>query len=228
MRTIVTLIIGMMAIAAHAQTYYYAHTKTVYADGRVVEQNGQSGQFVCRTSSDGPKRCFDSTSTGRNHLNGTLYYVGKYNGADEYHGKSYYGENSIYQFNDSRGLLNIKDARGNVYVYKRREAPAGRKNSSLLAAGASRDGWDARDGYVDPIQPVTPTPNPKPKPNNPGTTRSRECGYCHGGGRVKAHVGTSSYGTSNRRKKCGTCGQWYDTATDHWHDCPQCKGTGRL
>ena len=231
MKSIFSIILCLTAFALQAQTYYYAHTKTVYADGRVVEQNGESGQFVCRTSADGPKRCFDSTSSGRNHLNGNLFYVGNNNGNEVYHGKSYFGENTYYQFNDNRGLLNIKDARGNVYVYKRRNAPAGRTRSSLIISGGAPDGWDARDHWVDTTLPVDGSSSDDDTSRKQKTTNSRsssrDCGYCHGGGRVRAHIGTGSYGVKNRYKKCPTCGVRYDVATDHWHECPHCHGTGR-
>lgn len=212
--------------SSNAQTYYYAHTKTVYSGGRTVSQNGNSGQFVTRTSANGSKRCFDSTSNGRDHLNGTLFYVGNKNGAEVYKGPSYFGENSTYMFNDAKGLLNIKDAKGNVYVYYRKTAPAGRRASSLISSKGSVEGWSPYDNYVDPIQPKIEkeTIDGKDKHN---INSYRKCSACNGNGRVRVHVGTGGYGVNNTKRKCATCGKEYFTTTDHWHNCQQCGGTGR-
>lgn len=230
MKFLAYLICLLTAIAAQAQTYYYAHTKTVYADGRVEVQNGNSGQFVCRTDAYGVKKCYDSTSNGRDHLNGSLFYVGTNNGNEVYKGKSYFGPNTSYQFNDTKGLLNIKDANGNIYVYHRQQAPAGRTRSSLLIPGASLDGYDIAE-HVDPYVPDTPTettPSRDDKRKKVEHQRSdRECGYCKGSGRVRASIGVSGYGVSNRKKLCPTCKEYYYVTEDHWHACPQCKGTGR-
>lgn len=225
MKALMIFLLGLVSLAAPAQLYYYQHTKTVYAGGRTVVHDGRSGQFVCRTAADGPSRCFDCTSNGRDHLNGTLFYVGKNGSADVYKGKSYYGENSVYQFDDSRGLLNMKDARGNVYVYRRATAPAGRTTSSLIARWATREGWDPRDNYVDPIS--HDTDPAKPVRNNGGkktpARRSGSCPTCHGAGRVRTHVGTGGYGQNNRKQHCSVCGKDYFVTTDHWHDCPTCR-----
>lgn len=51
-----------------------------------------------------------------------------------------------------------------------------------------------------------------------------DCGYCHGGGRVRAWVGVSGYGVSNRKKFCSQCNGNFDATTDHWHTCPRCHG----
>lgn len=56
------------------------------------------------------------------------------------------------------------------------------------------------------------------------TMDGRDCGYCHGNGRVRAHVGVGSFGVSNRKAFCRQCNIYYDPTSDHWHTCPACKG----
>lgn len=232
MRIITIVLAFALSLAANAQTYYYQHTKTVYSNGQVKVESGNKGQFVCRTAVDGPKRCFDSTINGRNHLNGTLFYVGKSGNSDVYKGSSYFGENTVYQFNDSKGLLNIKDSRGNVYVYKRATPPAGKTVSSLISSKGSREGWDARDDYVDPINTATGDNNDasdskkggkeKTSPVTP-TKDTGKCPTCKGKGRIRVHIGTGGYGVNNRKIHCNECGKDYFASEDHWHKCPACK-----
>lgn len=233
MKKLIALIVCLTALVCQAQVEYYAHTKTVYSNGQVVSHDGQSGQFVCRTASDGPKRCYDCTSSGRDHLNGTLFYVGLSNGTEVYKGKAYWGENCIYQFNNSKGLLNVKDANGNVYVYYRSQAPAGRTRSSLLASGASADGWSARE-YQATLPDYNNNGDNSGSSSKRGvrsgskkSTASGSCTRCNGVGRIRAHIGTGGYGVNNAKRHCNVCGKDYYVASDHWHDCPACNGTGR-
>lgn len=233
MRYLYFLVILTVTLRIQAQSNrldYYAHVKTVYANGRIVTLSSDKGQFINRTTTDGGARCYDATYNGRDHLNGTLFYVGK-NGANEvYKGKSYWGNKSSYQFDDSRGLLNVKDANGNVYVFKRARVPAGKTRSSYLVSGASADGWNAREewnklnqGNDNYNQPSGSETSDRQKRTKHSSSSSRTCGYCHGSKRIRAHVGTGSYGVSNKKQKCSTCGVWYDVSTDHWHACPYCK-----
>lgn len=234
MKYLFSLLLCLTALIAQAQIEYYAHTKTVYADGRTVNHNGQSGQFICRTSADGPRRCYDCTSNGRNHLNGTLFYTGDNEGNEVYKGKSYFGENSSYQFNNAKGLLNIRDSRGNIYVYRRSQAPAGRFRSSLISSKGEPDGWDP---YEHHNPPAIDTGNNSNSGSNSGssnrrsgnnrTTSSRDCPACGGKGRVCAHVGSSGFGVNNTKRHCNTCGADYYVTENHWHDCPSCGGSGR-
>lgn len=227
MRILISILFCLMTIVAQSQTYYYAHTKTVYADGRTVVESGNSGQFVTRQTVDRLKKCFDSTSSGLDHLNGSLFFSGMNNGNEVYKGKCYYGPNCSYQFNDSKGLLNIKDAKGNIYVYKRQQPPVGRTRSSLLISGASENGYDWTDPYVPEDDVKNDNDRDKKVRNDNSTDSSRRCGYCHGNGRVRAHVGVSGFGVSNKKNHCSVCGKDYYASENHWHTCPQCHGTGR-
>lgn len=235
MRKIIIICISLwIALAAQAQSErldYYQHTKTVWANGNVETQSGNNGQFVHRTKINGGPRCYDATRSGLDHLNGMLSYIGTNNGNEVYKGTSYWGNGTIYQFDDERGYLNVKDSNGNVYVFKRTSAPAGRSQSSYLKKGASAEGWDAIAEWNKIHNPITnddgsnsrSTPEKKNQTTNSNNNNTRRCGYCHGNKWVRAHVGVSGFGIDNTKKKCTTCGEWYLTSCDHWHACPYCK-----
>ncbi len=225
-----------MALSMYAQSDrldYYQHIKTVRANGAVETKNGNAGQFINRTTAYANARCFDATSTGLDHLNGTLYFTG-YNGSREvYKGTSYWGAGTQYQFDDKNGYLNVKDAKGNVYVFRRATPPAGRTRSSYLKKGANLDGYDAvtewnnlQNNSGNNNYDTGTTGNStggKAKAGKSNSHSSSTCSYCHGSKRVKAHVGTGGYGVSAKKIKCGTCGVLYDPSCDHWHACPYCK-----
>lgn len=223
-----------IALAAQAQSNrldYYQHTKTVWANGNVETQSGNNGQFIRRTTMNGGPRCYDATKSGLDHLNGGLSYIGKNNGNEVYKGSSYWGNGTTYQFDDQRGYLNVTDAKGNVYVFKLTSAPAGRTRSSYLKNGASADGWDGIGEWNKIHHPVTnygetdskSTSGNQKRTTNTTSTSTRTCGYCNGSKWVRAYVGVGSFGISNKKKKCNTCGEWYSTSSDHWHACPHCK-----
>lgn len=220
-------------LSTNAQTYYYALTKIVHSNGCTEVQSGNQGQFVRRDKDSGQYRCYDSTSSGKNHLNGDLYFIANKGDMEVFKGKSYWGTDSQYKFCDARGLLNVVDAKGTTYVFKRANAPSGRTRSSFLVSGAAQDGWDARDHWEDPSgrQYDTPSSNSSgsstQRSSSPSSSSSRACGACNGAGRVRAHVGTGGYGVNNTKRHCNTCGQDYYVTTDHWHKCPSCNGTGR-
>lgn len=233
MRLFAFFFAAFICLVSFAQTDrldYYQHIKTVYSNGNVQTQSGQNGQFVRRTHLNGNKRCYDATSSGLNHLNGTLCFSGYQGGNEVYEGPSYWGH-ATYQFDDNRGYLNVKDSRGTVYVFRRSAAPAGKRHSSYLVKGASVDGWDdvaEWNKIHDASRNYDSNGNSSSKSKKSKTTTKRSsssggCGYCHGSKRVKAHTGTGSYGVRNKKVKCPTCGEVYDPANDHWHACPHCK-----
>lgn len=235
MRTILITFITLIAFAMQGQSNrldYYQHTKTVYANGNVINQDGQKGQFIRRINANGNKMCYDATSSGLDHLNGALFFAGKNNNREVYKGNCFWGNNCTYQFDDVNGYLNIKDSSGNVYVFRRAQAPSGRKHSSYLKSNASVDGYDAAaewnrihygEGGTGNQTEINRSNNNQKHKQASSSHSSRECGYCHGSKRVLAHKGTGSYGVSVKKKKCPTCNEWYDPANDHWHACPYCK-----
>lgn len=231
------LIFGLLACLFYAGLYaqserldYYQHTKTVRANGSVENQSGNNGQFVKRTKLNGSPRCFDATSRGLDHLNGLLFYIGQNNSREVYEGKSYWGENSTYQFDDVNGYLNVKDAKGNVYVFRRTSAPSGRTRSSYIISGGAEDGFDhvaewnkLQNGNSYSGSGSSGSSSSGSAGRSKSNSSSRSCSYCNGAKRIRAHVGTGGYGTSNKKNKCSTCGEWYYVTTDHWHACPHCK-----
>lgn len=232
-----TLIILLFSTTIYAQSEridYYQHTKTVRANGSVETQSGNNGQFVKRTKINGNPRCFDATSSGLDHLNGILFYIGNNNSREVYKGSSYWGDETTYQFDDANGYLNVKDRNGNVYVFRRASSPSGRTRSSYIKAGAAQDGYDHvaewnklqngnNYGNGSSSSSSGSSSGSRSTTRSGSSSSSRTCGYCHGGKRVRAHVGTSGYGLSNKKNKCSTCGEWYYVSNDHWHACPYCR-----
>ena len=234
-RVILSLIILLFSTGVYAQSErldYYQHTKTVRADGKVETQTGNKGQFVKRTKINGNPRCFDATSSGLDHLNGLLFYIGNNNSREVYKGSSYWGDETTYQFDDVKGYLNVKDRKGNVYVFRRASFPPGRTRSSYIKAGAAPDGYDHAAEW-NRLQNGNPNYGSESSGSSgssagssgtkPSSSSSRTCSYCPGSKRVRAHVGSSGYGVSNKKNKCSTCGEWYYVTNDHWHACPYCK-----
>lgn len=235
MRSLITLLIFSLALGMYGQSErldYYQHIKTVRANGSVETLSGNSGQFVKRTKQYTNARCYDATASGLDHLNGSLSYAGKNGSREVYKGSSYWGSGTTYQFDDDKGYLNVKDAKGNVYVFRRTSPPSGRTRSSYIRKGAAADGWDDIAEW-NKIQSNTVNDYDSGSSNSrsgskrgtkkSSTNSTRTCSHCHGAKRVRTHVGSSSYGVSNKKRKCTTCGTWYDPAFDHWHACPYCK-----
>lgn len=232
-RIFLSLIVILLSSTLFAQSErldYYQHTKTVKPNGKIETQKGNKGQFVKRTKINGNPRCYDATSSGLDHLNGLLFYIGKNNSREVYKGSSYWGDETTYQFDDVKGYLNVKDRKGNVYVFRRTSSPSGRKRSSYIKPGAAPDGYD-HVGEWNKLQGGNQNYESGSSGNNSGNSRvkpgssssSRSCSYCKGSKRVRAHVGVSGYGVSNKKNKCSICGEWYYTSNDHWHACPYCK-----
>ena len=232
MRNLIFICISLwIALTAQAQSErldYYQHVKTVWSNGNVETQSGEKGQFVVRTKKYAGPRCYDATRSGADHLNGTLSYIGTNNGNEVYKGSSYWGNGSTYQFDDARGYLNVKDANGNIYVFRRSSAPSGRTRSSYLKKGANVDGWNGIDEWNNIHDPVkyddtNSNSGEEKRTITKDKNKTRVCSHCKGAKRVRAHVGVGGFGVNNTKKKCNTCGEWYYTSSDHWHACPYCK-----
>lgn len=60
------------------------------------------------------------------------------------------------------------------------------------------------------------------------TSRRSKCAYCNNGMIEKNDNAPATYGTSRPKKKCPTCGKWYDpNVFNHYHQqCRHCGGTG--
>ena len=60
------------------------------------------------------------------------------------------------------------------------------------------------------------------------TSRRSKCAYCNNGMIEKNDNAPATYGTSRPKKKCPTCGKWYNpNVFNHYHQqCRHCGGTG--
>ena len=211
---------------SHAQslrTEYYQWTKIVYKNGTIKTMDGKSGQFVTRHK----QVCYDSDREGFTVSNGSLTLKAKQGNTYMYVGPSYYGTSTSYTFFDGKGILNIKDNEGNVYVYKKATAPSGRKTSSLIASKRNSGSGGGSSGgavYVPPVNSGdnsgtaksstsqgqhTKTKHPKSCQNCAGRGVCKTCG---GSGTYLPYVGAKSY---TRCTGCNGTGR-----------CRICNGTG--
>ena len=202
-----------LVICKAQRVEYYRWTKTYYKNGSMQVQNSSSGQFVTRTGNV----CYDSDSRGYTVGNGSLRLVNNSGTVSKYAGPCYYGEECTYTFFDSKGILNISDFAGNVYVYKR-ASPNGRSTCSLIASKRGTSGSYMPSGSEMSSSKSTSrgysskTPNArKRKPctkciGNPGV-----CPTCHGTQSWQPSIGSS------KKIKCPNCSHG---------ECSLCRGTG--
>ena len=209
-----SLVPSTRAGAQFLKTEYFKWTKTYYVDGSVKETSGESGQFVTRTR----QICYDSDSEGCTIKNGTLTLTDDQGSVSKYVGPSYYGSPTSYTFFDDKGVLNIQDNEGNVYVYKKVTAPSGCKTSSLIASERNSSGSGSGGSvYVPPIS------TDMSSGGSSGSTKIRKtCAVCKGTGRT---VKGSMAGIGKSRKYCSECGREVDSS--HYHGmCSGCNGRG--
>lgn len=209
------LIVPIVADAQFLRTEYYKWAKTYYADGTIKEMSEESGQYVTRTR----QVCYDSDNVGCSVNNGTLKLTDNQGSASKYVGSSFYGTPTSYTFYDDKGLLNIQDKDGNVYVYKKATAPSGRKTSSLIASKRnSGSGVNSGGGvYVPPVNTGTSSGG-----SSTSTKTRKTCAVCNGTGRT---VKGSMAGIGKFKKYCGECGREVDSS--HYHGmCTGCNGRG--
>ena len=215
------MLVLLMAVsqATSAQTLrieYYQWTKTYYKGGKVKTEDGKSGQFITRTK----KVCYDSDQEGCTVNNGSLTLVNQQGNTSKYTGPSYYGTPTSYTFYDDKGILNIQDRDGNVYVYKRTTAPSGRKTSSLIASKRSSGSGGGSSGSAVYIPPVSTGSSSSSGSSHTKTRKT--CAVCNGTGRV---VKGSMASIGKYKKYCSECGREVDSS--HYHGmCTGCNGRG--
>ena len=143
----------------------------VYKHGKIQAQNGNSGQFVTRTKNV----CYDSDKHGYTVGNGSLHLVSQSGNTSKYAGPCYYGEECSYTFFDDKGILNISDFAGNVYVYKRSSSPNGRTTCSLIASKRSSVGsYIPSDNTVSSSRPNSRSHSSR----TPQTRQRKRCTKC--------------------------------------------------
>ena len=198
------------------KTEYYQWTRTHYKGGKTKTLDGKSGQFVTRSR----KICYDSDKEGCTVGNGTLTLTERQGNTSMYMGSSYYGEDCVYTFFDDKGVLNIKDKDGNVYVYRQATAPSGRKTSSLIASKQSSGSGGSSSGGAVYVPPVNAGGSSSSGSSHTKTRKT--CAVCNGTGRV---VKGSMASIGKYRKYCSECGREVDSS--HYHGmCTACNGRG--
>lgn len=219
-RGLVLSVLILFCQCVFAQTLrieYYKWTKTFHKSGKVETKDGKSGQFITRTR----KVCYDSDREGCTVNNGSLTLVNQQGNTSKYTGPSYYGAPTSYTFYDDKGILNIQDRDGNVYVYKKVTAPSGRKTSSLIASKRNSGSEGSSGGvYVSPVNTGSNTGSSVSEGQHTKTKHARSCRNCNGGvcrtcggrGTYLPYVGAKNY------TRCAGC--------DGTGKCRVCNGTG--
>ena len=211
-------LVGVLCVGrCQAQTYYYERVAVV--NNGVKTAASGDGHFITFT----PKGCYDSDKDGISENTGFRAYQTTANNILNYYGDSYFGC-AYYYFSTDRQRLNIKcENGGSVYVYERRNAPAGVTKSQRRrgsTAGSSTT-------IVAP-QPAIGTYNTPSTPSSSASSTSSQsrygyytCPTCYGSGKCPTchgtHLRTSTYtGETRICMQCNNKGQ-----------CPSCNGSGK-
>lgn len=201
---IVILFATFQSIAAQQlNVEYYQLTKTYYSDGSSKVENGKTGQFITRTK----QICYDSDKDGYSVRNGTLRLINKVDTDSKYLGSCYYGDECTYTFYDAKGILNIADSKGRVYVYKKTNAPQGKNTSSLIvrhneSGGGMYTGNESVSSSSSPSRSSSGT-------NSGRTSRPKRCSKCSGRGICTVCLGKGTYQPNPAKSnivRCSTCG----------------------
>ncbi|MCM1441903.1 MAG: hypothetical protein NC131_22230 [Roseburia sp.] len=225
----VFLFFGNLVAGAQAQrqTEYFRLIKKIGIDGAATPYAEQAGQFITRI--DG--LCFDSDINGRNAGNGILNMYDRRGSQSVYAGSSFWGPDSRYRFDDSRGMLNVKTAEGEVYVFRRETPPAGCNWPSFLSDPGFLDGTyqamvDQANAETQAMIAASSHYNEAPTHNcthhgSSISSRPNRCPSCLGRGYCSLCSGRGYYQpshTSNHRTRCPKC---------HTSGrCSLCHGTG--
>lgn len=195
-RLLITVLLVMCqtsVVCAQKRVEYYVHTKTYHKDGSVTVESGTSGQFITRNG----QVCYDSNREGFSVGNGSLQLKLQQGNTYKYVGSCYYKGECAYTFYDDRGVLNIEDIVGNVYVYKRQTAPSGVHTSSLIKQHPKNDAII-----------INPTPTPRQEIFPCGVCHETgKCSYCYGKGISPNHAPgiIATCGACNGTGRCSTC-----------------------
>lgn len=212
---------GCQMISAQGQEYnieYYKLTK-IRKDNVTKSVYDNYGIYTTRVK----QICYDSYSNGTMNYMSDLKYDRQSNGLKYYSGKCYLDRNCFYVFNDSKGILNVSLSNGDVYVYQKTSAPAGRKNGEYYST-SSGGGGDG--GYYVPPTTTTPSSNGSVggSSNNSRQKQAhpKKCTRCLGNGVCPKCSGKGTYHTlmygANKLMTCPSC--------NGSGKCSMCHGSG--
>lgn len=231
-----------LTLRAQPKCFYYALTKKV--QNNVLSTNVSGGQFITFTYDI----CYESNHNGFSIGHGTLELNKNYSNSDFkiYMGSSYWGDDAVFKFKSDLSILNVILENGDVYVYKRQNAPAGVTTCSLIReqGNGSTGGGD----YAAPAYPPNGGYNGGGynNGNNNGSTQAgssqrqnstasstnrqptkHTCPRCNGKKRIVMDTHPAMFGTENYKVRCDECGGYFLRSTGHTHvTCPQCHGKG--
>lgn len=203
---------------------YYRVTKVVKADGTIESYGSDNvGQFVKRENGV----CYDCGSSGANAGNGILNLYETKGSRTAYNGHSFWGDNCTYVFDDSKGILNIKNQYGETLVLRREQAPAGRSYPSFLLDPGFLDGtyarmWNEMSAQRDAaLNNNTTTTVTKTVNGKTISSRANICPSCLGNKRCSLCNGKGYYQPSPSNAHKADCDKCHRTGT-----CSLCGGKG--
>ena len=205
----ILVLISVISINAQKTTEYYQFVKKIDGNGKITTPSSHSGQFIVFEG----QKCYDGNKNGESVGNGVLSKVVSSSQATKYVGNTYWGQQVTYTFYHNEGILNIRDLRDNVYVYKKCSPPNGVYTSTLIKNKSSYNSG----GYYPTQQQNSNSSGNSGNNNSWNKTRpcrkcngSRVCPTCNGTGQVYSTTyGINKYITCpscGNSKKCSLCG----------------------
>ena len=197
-------------------TYYYKMVGKIHNGVRI--SNVAGGQFI--TFAGNNSICFESNNKGNSVGNGQLVYNNKY-GYNDYYGKSYWGSNTTFRFNDNLSRLNVILENGDVYIFDKTTPPVGVETSTLIR---KKSKTEPQVVYPPTPLPITPTPRPIiPLTPTPNKSKGHQCRLCEGKGRK---ISENYWGQSGSDTKwCDECHKIVGVGHNHQR-CDLCDGDG--
>lgn len=193
--------------------------------------------------------CYESNDEGISMKYGTLT-INKYQSSSNrkvYSGNCFCGK-AKFIFNSDRSELKIEASNGKTYSFEETAAPSN-VSTCQLKRKTGGQGVNHAPNYASGISP-NQSPNGTPPVNRNansgigsgnsvvGSSNSQrvepkklKCHYCNQTGMITRNDNApASFGISQPKKQCSTCGEWFDpTVRNHYHiKCSHCNGTGFL
>lgn len=221
--TLIVSVVSVGAIAQQRQVQYYRLTKLVRSNGSTQTFSDNKGQFVTRENG----MCYDSDNIGSFAGNGKLSLYDKNSIREVYTGPSYWGKDTRYRFDDSKGILNVITSKGDTYVFRREQAPAGRTWPSFVSDPNFLNGnyqaqWDAMQAERSISETTSNSGTTNNKNGKIIKSRPNVCPSCHGRKVCSLCNGNGYYqpiASKSNKVPCHKC--------NRTGRCSLCKGTGK-
>lgn len=151
-------------------------------------------------------------------------------------GKSYWGNNTVFRFNQDLSRLNVSLEDGTTYVYVKATAPANQMTCSLIRPKGSsgggtptitnpNPGGNYYGGTTYPTNPQNGGQGANPRTQSKrwkNVTRTYDCNFCHRSGKCNSCNGKGWYQGTYGPIDCPNC-YGYKTGK-----CSHCHGNGTI